>query len=40
MRMLSAAGLSNSDIGVILGVTPNAVKVALYKARKRRARNG
>jgi hypothetical protein len=36
MRVLSAAGLSNAEVAGHLGCTPNAVKVALYKSRKRK----
>ncbi len=36
MAVLSAAGLSHAEIAGHLGCTPNTVKVALYKARKRK----
>ena len=36
MKVLSVAGLSNAEIAGLLGCTPNAVSVALYKSRKRK----
>lgn len=35
LRTLSCAGFSNSEIARLLGLTPNAVNVALHRIRKR-----
>lgn len=35
LRMLAAAGYGNSEIAGLLGLTPNAVNVALYKLRRK-----
>ena len=33
IRALAAAGLSNVEVAVLLGLTPNAVNVALHRSR-------
>jgi hypothetical protein len=37
MGMLARLGLGHAEIGSLLAMTPNAVKVALYQARKKGA---
>lgn len=36
IRVLNAAGYANAEIAQLLGITPNAVTVALYQQRKRK----
>jgi DNA-binding CsgD family transcriptional regulator len=36
LRILAAAGYGNSEIATLLGLTPNAVNVALHRLRKKR----
>jgi hypothetical protein len=36
LRILAAAGYGNSEIAHLLGLTPNAVNVALHRLRKKR----
>lgn len=36
LRTLASAGFSNTEIARLLGLTPNAVNVALHRLRKRR----
>ena len=36
LRTLACAGFSNTEIARLLGLTPNAVNVALHRLRKRR----
>lgn len=36
IRVLNAAGYPNTEIAQLLGLTPNAVTVALYQQRKRK----
>jgi DNA-binding CsgD family transcriptional regulator len=36
LRILEAAGYGNTEIASLLGLTPNAVNVALHRLRKKR----
>ena len=36
IRTLAAAGYGNSEIAALLGLTPNAVNVALHRIRRKR----
>lgn len=36
VRTLAAAGYGNSEIAALLGLTPNAVNVALHRIRRKR----
>ena len=35
IRILAAAGYSNTDIAALLGITANAVNIALHRLRKK-----
>jgi DNA-directed RNA polymerase specialized sigma24 family protein len=35
IRVLAAAGFGNSEIAALLGLTPNAVNVALHRSRRK-----